>query len=251
MVSLFPHTATDTSNPILQWRLSVAGMRGDPALVADALMLSRCTYVPDSEESALGLRLQPDRYSASSNGRVGSGSPGAVRALSQCLSGYLHLVTELLAAGTTRIGLTRWFSEQEDLMNIGEAASVSGLSARMIRHYERINLIPPSQRTRCGYRVYCECDVHVLRFIHHARDLGLSIERVRALLALWRERNRSDDEVQAIALSNIDALNARITTLQIMREALSYLAEHCDDAEQPPGLVLDERPHDLPERRAS
>jgi len=136
-------------------------------------------------------------------------------------------------------------------MNIGEAASVSGLSARMIRHYERINLIPPSQRTRCGYRVYCECDVHVLRFIHHARDLGLSIERVRALLALWRERNRSDDEVQAIALSNIDALNARITTLQIMREALSYLAEHCDDAEQPPGLVLDERPHDLPERRAS
>ncbi|KJZ60826.1 MerR family DNA-binding protein [Pseudomonas fluorescens] len=124
-------------------------------------------------------------------------------------------------------------------MNIGEAASVSGLSTRMIRYYERIDLIPQSQRTLSGYRVYGERDVHVLRFIHHARDLGLPIERVRALLALWRERNRPEDEVQAIALSNIDALNARITTLQVMREALSYLAEHCDDAEQPPRLVLD------------
>ncbi|VVP23038.1 MerR family transcriptional regulator [Pseudomonas fluorescens] len=124
-------------------------------------------------------------------------------------------------------------------MNIGEAANVSGLSTRMIRHYERIDLIPPSQRTRSGYRVYCERDVQVLRFIHHARDLGFPVQQVRTLLALWRDRNRPDDEVQAIALSNIDALNARITTLEVMREALSYLAEHCDDSEQPPGLVLD------------
>ena len=136
-------------------------------------------------------------------------------------------------------------------MNIGEVASVSGLSTRMIRYYERIDLIPQSQRKQSGYRVYCERDVHVLRFIHHARDLGMPIERVRALLALWRDRNRPDDVVQAIALSNIDALNARITTLQLMREALSYLVEHCDDAEQPPGPVLDDLPHDLPERRAS
>lgn len=127
-------------------------------------------------------------------------------------------------------------------MNIGEVASVSGLSTRMIRYYERIDLIPPSQRTLSGYRVYCERDVHILRFIHHARDLGLPIERVRALLALWRDRNRPDDVVQAIALSNIDALNARITTLQIMREALSYLAEHCDDSEQSPRPVLDDLP---------
>jgi len=137
-------------------------------------------------------------------------------------------------------------------MNIGEAANVSGLSARMIRHYERIDLIPQSQRTRSGYRVYCEGDVQVLRFIHHARDLGFPVQQVRALLALWRDRNRPDDEVQAIALSNIDALNARITTLEVMREALSYLAEHCDDSEQPPGLALDDLPpNDLPDRRAS
>lgn len=127
-------------------------------------------------------------------------------------------------------------------MNIGEVASVSGLSTRMIRYYERIDLIPKSQRTPSGYRVYCERDVHILRFIHHARDLGMPIKRVRALLALWQDHNRPDDEVQAIALSNIDALNARISTLQIMREVLSYLAEHCDDAEQPPGPVLDDLP---------
>lgn len=127
-------------------------------------------------------------------------------------------------------------------MNIGKAANVSGLSSRMIRYYERIDLIPPSQRTRSGYRVYGESDVHVLRFIHHARDLGLPVERVRALLALWRDRNRPCGEVQAIALSNIDALNARITTLQVMREVLSYLAEHCDDSEQPPGPALDDAP---------
>lgn len=127
-------------------------------------------------------------------------------------------------------------------MNIGEAASVSGLSTRMIRYYERIDLIPQSQRTRSGYRIYREDDVQVLRFIHHARDLGFPVEQVRILLALWRDRNRPDGEVQASALSNIDALNARITTLQDMCEALSFLVKHCDDSEQPPGPVLDDLP---------
>lgn len=127
-------------------------------------------------------------------------------------------------------------------MNIGEAASVSGLSTRMIRYYERIDLIPQSRRTRSGYRIYREDDVQVLRFIHLARDLGFPVEQVRILLTLWRDRNRPDDEVQAIALSNINALNARIITLEVMREALSYLTEHCDDAEQPFGPVLDDLP---------
>lgn len=121
-------------------------------------------------------------------------------------------------------------------MNIGEAASVSGLSTRMIRYYERIDLIPQSRRTQSGYRIYREDDVQILRFIHLARDLGFPVEQVRTLLTLWRDRNRPDDEVKAIALSNINALNARIITLEVMREALSYLAEHCD------GPVLDDLP---------
>ncbi|UVJ41886.1 MerR family transcriptional regulator [Pseudomonas sp. LS1212] len=127
-------------------------------------------------------------------------------------------------------------------MNIGEAASESGLSAKMIRYYERIDLIPASRRTQAGYRVYRENDVQVLRFIHHARDLGFSIEQVRTLLELWRDRNRPDGEVQGIARTYIDVLNARIAALLAMHDALSYLAEHCDDSEQPPGPFLDDLP---------
>ncbi len=125
-------------------------------------------------------------------------------------------------------------------MNIGVAACESGLSAKMIRYYERIDLIPPSGRTQAGYRVYRENDVQVLRFIHHARDLGFSVEQVRALLALWRERNRPGDEVRASARSYIDVLNARIALLEAMRDALSYQAEHCDDMAQPTGPLLDD-----------
>ncbi|MGH8354373.1 MAG: MerR family transcriptional regulator [Pseudomonas sp.] len=120
-------------------------------------------------------------------------------------------------------------------MNIGVAASESGLSAKRIRYYERIDLIPPSGRTQAGYRVYRENDIQVFRFIHHARNLGFSVEQVRALLALC-----SDDEVRAIARSYIDALNARIALLEAMRDALSYPAEHCDDMELPTGPLLDD-----------
>ena len=88
-------------------------------------------------------------------------------------------------------------------MNIGEAASESGLSAKMIRYYERIDLIPSSQRTQAGYRVYRENDIQVLRFIHNARDLGFSVAQVRSVLALWRYRTRPDVEVEAGTVSNL------------------------------------------------
>jgi Cu(I)-responsive transcriptional regulator len=131
-------------------------------------------------------------------------------------------------------------------MNIGAAADVSGLTAKMIRYYEHIELVPASRRTRSGYRDYRESDVQVLRFIHHARDLGFSLAQVRTLLALWRDRHRPGSEVQASAQRYIDALNASIVLLQTLRDTLSYLAEHCDDLEQPPGPILDELPP-LPE----
>lgn len=124
-------------------------------------------------------------------------------------------------------------------MHIGEAAKASGISVRMIRYYERIDLIPSLRRTSAGYRVYRENDLQVLRFIHHARDLGFSVEQVRTLLALWRDRARPDDEVQAIARHYLEALQARIAALQATRDALAYLSEHCDELE-PPRPALDE-----------
>ncbi|HBX56038.1 MerR family transcriptional regulator [Pseudomonas sp. UBA2684] len=131
-------------------------------------------------------------------------------------------------------------------MNIGTVANVSGLTAKMIRYYERIELVPASRRTRSGYRDYRESDVQVLRFIHHTRDLGFSLAQVRTLLALWRDRHRPGREVRAIAQHYIDTLNTRIALLQSLRDGLSYLAEHCDNAEQPPRPILDDLPP-LPE----
>ncbi|MDT4846764.1 HTH-type transcriptional regulator HmrR [compost metagenome] len=118
-------------------------------------------------------------------------------------------------------------------MQIGDAAKASGLSTRMIRYYERIDLIPFSERSPTGYRVYQESDVQLMRVIHHARDLGFSLEQVRTLLALWRNRTQPDHQVRAIAQDYLEALQTRIAALQATRDALIYLAEHCDDPGRP------------------
>ncbi|HCF3641379.1 TPA: MerR family transcriptional regulator [Pseudomonas aeruginosa] len=123
-------------------------------------------------------------------------------------------------------------------MHIGEAAKASGLSTRMIRYYERIDPISSSGRSPTGYRVYQESDVQVMRVIHHARDLGFSLEQVRTLLALWRDRTQPDRQVRAIAQGYLEALQARIAVLQDTRDALMYLAEHYDDPGRPQTPVV-------------
>ncbi|MNQ69359.1 HTH-type transcriptional regulator HmrR [compost metagenome] len=113
-------------------------------------------------------------------------------------------------------------------MNIAGAAQASGLSTRMIRYYERIALLAPSGRTPAGYRQYGEHDIQILRFIHHARDVGLSLEQVRRLLRLWLDRSCPDEEVQAIARSYLASLNGRLVLLQAMRDTLLDLATQDD-----------------------
>ena len=125
------------------------------------------------------------------------------------------------------------------MMSIGEAAAASGVSAKMIRHYEAIGLIRP-HRAGNGYRVYAESDVAVLRFIRHARDLGFPLEEVRKLLALWRDQNRSSAEVKRRALNHVAALEAKAASLRAMAASLRHLAEHYHGDERPECPILDE-----------
>jgi Cu(I)-responsive transcriptional regulator len=125
-------------------------------------------------------------------------------------------------------------------MNIGGASDASGVSQRMIRHYEKIGLIPAAPRRESGYRDYSAADVHRLRFIANARDLGFPIEEIRTLLDLWADRHRASSEVKAMAEARADDLGRKATALQAMRTTLLALAAHCSGDERPDCPILDE-----------
>ncbi|WP_156842795.1 Cu(I)-responsive transcriptional regulator [Novosphingobium aquimarinum] len=123
-------------------------------------------------------------------------------------------------------------------MNIGGASRASGVSQRMIRHYEAIGLIPPPVR-RGKYRDYSDADVHRLKFIANARDLGFPIEEIRALLHLWADRERSSSEVKALAMARADELGRKAAMLEAMRATLLELAETCHGDARPDCPILD------------
>ena len=123
-------------------------------------------------------------------------------------------------------------------MNIGQAAKHSGISAKMIRHYESIGLIRDTGRTEAGYRVYREDDVHVLRFIRRARSLGFSLERIGQLLSLWRNRERASADVRRLALEHARELDDKIRELTEMRDLLQELAKACHGDHRPDCPIL-------------
>ncbi|MEO8847675.1 MAG: Cu(I)-responsive transcriptional regulator [Casimicrobiaceae bacterium] len=125
-------------------------------------------------------------------------------------------------------------------INIGAAAEQSGVSAKMIRHYEQIGLMPALKRTESGYRTYAETDVHMLRFIRHARDLGFPVKQIAELLSLWRDRRRPSAKVKALALERLAQLNTKIDELQAMKRTLEKLASSCKGNDRPQCPILDE-----------
>ena len=132
-------------------------------------------------------------------------------------------------------------------MNIGQASEASGVSAKMLRYYESIGLVPKAGRTEAGYRVYGEAEVHTLRFIKRARDLGLPIERIRLLVGLWQDKDRSSADVKRIATEHVAELRTKIAELTGMCEALEHLAAACHGDHRPDCPIL----HDLEGRGAA
>ncbi len=126
------------------------------------------------------------------------------------------------------------------LMTIGQAAKASGVSAKMIRYYDEIDLVRPKARSETGYRLFSATDVHALRFIKRARDLGFSVEEIRQLLALWQDQSRASADVKALAMEHVRELEARIEQLEAMVRTLRHLARHCQGNDRPECPILDD-----------
>jgi Cu(I)-responsive transcriptional regulator len=125
-------------------------------------------------------------------------------------------------------------------MNIGEASRLSGVSAKMIRHYESLGLVPGVARTDSNYRQYDEATLHTLRFIRRARDLGFGMHEIAELLALWRDRLRSSAEVKRIATAHVQDLQRRIDEMVAMQRSLKHLAHCCAGDDRPDCPILDD-----------
>ena len=124
--------------------------------------------------------------------------------------------------------------------NIGEAATRSGVSAKMIRHYESLSLLPKVGRTASGYRQYGPREVHTLRFVRRARELGFSMVEIAALLKLWQNRRRASADVKRIALSHVADLERRMNEMAAMKRTLESLASCCHGDDRPDCPILDE-----------
>ena len=124
--------------------------------------------------------------------------------------------------------------------NIGQAGVRSGVSAKMIRHYESLGLLPTVHRTDAGYRQYGDTEVHTLRFIRRARLLGFSMAEIAELLKLWQNKRRASADVKRIAQAHVVDLERRIAEMEAMRQTLKHLAQCCQGNSRPDCPILNQ-----------
>ncbi|WP_374028757.1 Cu(I)-responsive transcriptional regulator [Bdellovibrio bacteriovorus] len=124
-------------------------------------------------------------------------------------------------------------------MNIGQAAKISGVNAKLIRHYESIGIIPKASRSDAGYRTYSEADVHILSFVKRARSLGFSMKEIKKLVSLWRNKSRASSEVKSLALKHVEEMEKKIFELQEMVKTLKNLSKNCHGDHRPDCPILD------------
>lgn len=131
-------------------------------------------------------------------------------------------------------------------MNIGQAATASGVSAKMIRYYESIGLIGPAERNAAGYRRYGPGDLQTLRFLNRARSLGFSVAQMRELLALWRDEKRASSDVRRLAMAHVAALEAKAREIAEISSALRHLADRCEGDHRPDCPIIAELAEIMP-----
>ena len=130
-------------------------------------------------------------------------------------------------------------AKQQGFFNIGDAALASGVSAKMIRHYEKIGVIPVADRTFSNYRIYSQAEVHTLQFVRRARGLGFSMKEIQNLLQLWQGR-RSSAQVKKVAQQHVDDLEQKIREMEAMKRTLRHLVDHCHGDDRPECPILDD-----------
>lgn len=143
-----------------------------------------------------------------------------------------------MRAATHRTDLAS--AKEHGYYSIGRAAEITGVTAKMIRHYESLGLLPRVERTLGDYRVYTATDLHALRFIRRARGLGFSMKEIGGLLGLWRNQRRASAAVKRLALKHVEELDHKIAELQSMRNELARLADHCRGDSRPECPILDD-----------
>jgi len=131
-------------------------------------------------------------------------------------------------------------AREQGFHNIGEAAALTGISAKMIRHYETIGLIPPADRTFANYRLYNDAGLHRLHFIKRARSLGFTMKQIEALLGLWNDPRRTSEKVKKLAGAHIDTLEKKIAEMRAMQRTLATLAKACHGDQRPDCPILDD-----------